>query len=442
MKKNVNILFLILSSFFINSCKIKILENRTIPISIFSNGSKMGVMNTLTKQVIIPAKFGEVNPFYKYEYPQMHQTFYIATESREENQIYTRSFLYDSKGKLIYSFEVGEFVKSFFIYANQCYFITTTSLYVEPNDRNELGIEKFENKLLLIKDNKSEIILKSNDIEQLGNKNLIKFRIKKINYNHISYIGFFDLHSKNQVIKNIDDFYITQYFPIKNEVWIKKYNPEKRATDKYYEIILDSTLTFKPNPIKNVTAAYEKYVFTENQKENLQVTDYNGKNSSFEYPYLQPLRNIVNSKDLEFIYKEKIDSTFVFSEQREGKSIGLINIDGQVILESNYDEISLKKINYLNSPSKEFIDYYRDNKLQSYFYLTKKNEKNSEFAEYTIYNILGKELFKIRKKLYNYCQPIFDVVEKSKLQLKFYCTDSTSIYDLKTKRLIYSEKRQ
>lgn len=428
MKQIIYISFSILLSFFINSCKIKILENRTSPISIFSKGSKMGVINTLTKQVVIPAKFGEVNRYYNYEYPQIHQTFYVATEFKEEKRIYTRSFLYDSKGKLIYNFGVGEYVKSFFIYAKQCYFITKTSLYVEPNYENQLGIKEFDNKLLLIKDNKAEIILTKNEIEQIGNKNLIKFKIKKINYNDISYIGFFDLHSKKQIITNIDDFYITQYIPIKNEVWIKKYNPEKNATDKYYEIIIDSTLTFKTNPLKNVTAAYAKYVFTENQKENLQVTDYNGKNSSFEYPYLQPLRNIVNNESLKFAYKNEIDSLFVFSNQKEGKFFGLINIEGKIILQPKYNEINIKQLNYHISPCIEIQDYVTKNKLRSYFYFTKKNENDN--SELTMFNIEGNKIFKINKKKYNYCNPIIDVVEKNKLQLKLYCSDSTSTHDL------------
>lgn len=434
MKQIIYISFFLFLSFLLNSCKIKILEDLNAPYSIFEKGSKKGVINTISKEVIIPAKFGWIDRYFsKYEYPSTNEIFYVATYPNEDNFFYVKSFLYNSKGNLIYTFGVGESVKSFFYYNKQFYFITETKIIDESTINNEFGI-KFKEKdgnLLLINNNHAEIILTQRSINHFGSKNIISFT-------YTNQKGFFDLNSRKKVIENSYDFYVFMYVENRNEIWVRPYNKQERTTSKYYETVLDSTLNIKPNPFKNAVYAYEKYFLTENDKENIQITDFKGKISPYEFPYLLPSCYINNYRDFEFYYKKRLDSLFIFSKQKDGKSIGIIDVDGKVILPSYFNEISLKEISYYTTPSPEFNKYIEDNKLLPFYYFAKRNE--NEYVEFAIFNSDGTEIIKFKKPKYTSCSPNFDLMEKNKLQIKFHCTDSLDIYDLKTKKLIHSEK--
>jgi hypothetical protein len=432
MKQIIYISFFLFLTFLLNSCKIKIIENFTAPYSIFVKGSKKGVINTISKEVIIPAKFGWIEKYLsKDEYPSTNEIFYVTTYPTQNNSDYSRSFLYDSKGKLIYTFGVGESVKSFFYYNKQFYFITKTEIFTEPTNHNDIGIKEYEGHLLLINENQVEIILTQCSINHLGSKNIISFSIDNQK-------GFFDLNSRKKIIKNSLDFYVSMYVENRNEIWVRPYNKEERTISKYYETVLDSTLNIKPNPVKNAVDAFEKYFLTENNKENIQITDFNGKTFPYEFPYLLPSCYINNYRDFEFHYKKRLDSLFIFSKQKDGKSIGIIDVDGKVILPPYFNEISLKEINYYTTPSPEFSKYIEDNKLLPFYYFAKRNE--NEYVEFALFNSDGTEIIKFKKPKYTICSPNFDLMERNKLQIKFHCTDSLDIYDLKTKKLIYSEK--
>lgn len=433
MKQILYISFFLFLSFLLNSCKIKIIEDSNTPYSIFEKGSKKGVINTISKEILIPAKFGWIEKYIsKYEYPSTNETFYFATYPNEDNSFYLKSFLYDSKGKLIYTFGVGESIKLFFYYKKRFYLITKTEILIEPIKQNEIGIKEYEGNLLLINENHAEIILTQCSLNNLGSKNIISFTFNNQK-------GYFDLNSRKKIIQNSDNFHSPMYVENRNEIWFKHYNKETGKTSNYFESVLDSTLNIKPNSVKNILMAYEKYYFTENEK-GIQVNDFNGQTSPFTYPYLTPVKNRITYDDIHPNYDVLLDKLFVFSTQKEGTYKGIINIDGKIILPEKFTNISIRHIYYYTNPSDEFRVYFKENNLENFYYFTVRNDNPED--EYTLFNKEGLEIIKFKHGNNLRCSPEFDLMEKNQLRIKFHCSDSLKIYDLNTKKQIYSESKR
>jgi hypothetical protein len=437
MQRIYYISFLLFISFIFNSCKMRYFENFNTPYSIFKKGTKLGVINISNKQVIIPAKFGWIEEYYtKFDDPSSVELYYLATYPRENNSFfYLRNFLYNSNGKLIYTFGVGESIKTFFYYKKQLYLITKTLVLV--NDKNEeFKRRELEGNLILIDENKTKILLNRHSIDHVGSKNIISFK----NINQFDdQQGFFDLNSKKIIILNSNDFNYSMNVENKNEVWFQKYKKEKGEYSKYYDIVLDSTLNIKPNPFKNVLTAYEKFFFTENEK-GIEINDFEGKTSPFVYPFLMPVKNRIIYDDIHPDKYILLDKLFVFSSQKEGVIKGIIDIDGKIILPEKFINITIRHVYYNTTPSEQFRTYIKENNLEKFYYFTLRN--SSQEDEYTLYNIEGIEIINFKHGKDMNCSPEFDLMEKNQLQIKFQCSDSLKIYDLKTKKQIASKSNR
>lgn len=433
MKQILYISFFLFTCFLLNSCKMRYIVNSDTPYSIFLKGSKTGVINTANKQIIIPAKFGWIEKYHiKNDYASKDDLFYFATYPRENNSIYLRHFLYDSKGELIYTFGVGESIKSFFYHNKQLYLITKTEIFVD-DEYNRVVNKEFDGNLLLINEKKIKILLTQCSINHLG-KNMISFSSNNpFGYNEL---GYFELNSQKKIILNSDDFYDRIYVENKNEIWMKSYNKIKRESSEYYENVLDSTLNVIPNPVKNAVVAHQNYFLTENEK-GKQVTDYNGQTSPFTYPYLTPVKKYITYDDIHPIYNVLLDKLFVFSTHKEGTYKGIINIDGEIILPEKFTDITIRHLYYNTSPTDEFKVFLEENKLTKFYYYTIMNYDKEN--ECTLFNQEGLEIIKFKHGKNISCSPEFDLMEKNRLQIKFHCTDSLKIYDLKTKKQIHSE---
>lgn len=397
------------------------------PYRVFIKGKKEGVINTNTKEVVIPAKNAYIQQHFGVDnFPSKPEEKFFVVDQKNKHQ------LYNTKGKIIYNFKDDEYLDRVIVYNKKIYLITDSPKFFEGNTDTEIQKNK---KLILLDENQNhkEEISKTNSIVRLGSKNMILF-------SNNEQFGFFDLNTNKKVIfEYYSKFSSSIYVQDKNEIWLNTFDKEDSKSSNYYDTVLDSTLTIKPNPIKNVLMAYEKYYFTENEK-GIQVTDYNGQTSPFTYPYLTPVKNRITYDDIHPNNDIFLDKLFVFSTQKDRNIIGIINIDGKIILPEKFTNITMRHIYYYTSPSDEFRTYFKENNLENFYYFTFKN--NNQEDEYTLFNKEGMEIITFKHNKNMNCSPEFDLMEKNQLQIKFHCSDSLKIYDLKTKKQIHSESNR
>jgi hypothetical protein len=406
--------------------------NPDIPYAVFIKDSKKGVINTTNKQIIIPAKFHSIDIYNSTpEYQSKTNELFYITSYQEKNSIHVRSFLYDVNGKLVYTFGINESIKSSFHYNKKFYFITETIIIID--DFNS-PLKKIGEKLIQVNKSNAVKIFSFFSIERLGSKNMISFTDNNQK-------GYFDLNSNTKILfEDANEIHSSRYVQNLNEVWIKKQDKETRIPNKYYDTVIDSTLTIKPNPIENALIAYDKYFFTENQNGNIEVTYYKGITSPFAYPYILPVRDGFLHNNVHPNYNIFTDKLFAFSSNKEGTLKGIIEAKGKIILPEKFTAINIRSINYYTTPSQEFKTFFEENKLTNFYYFTTKD--NNLEDEYAVFNQEGLEIINFRHPKNKDCSPDFDLLEKNRLQIKFNCSDSLKIYDLNTKQLIHSEAKK
>lgn len=437
MKKYLYILIIIFSIILLNSCKMQYTISQDDPYRIFTRGKLSGLINTNTKEIIIPAKYtyieqyiGAIEELEKNYFTYNHKNrFFVTYDYRKEQEL---QFLFDKNGTKLYHFQKDEFPEIVFVHNKKIYLITKSSEFKHTDDYG-FSEDRVNMKLIRIYENKSTELFKSFMINHLGSKNIISFSDNEK-------VGFYDLNTDKKItFKYYDDYYHSFYIKRKNEIWLKTYNKEKRMSNPYYDIAIDSTLTIKPNLVMNALMPYEKYFFTET-KNGIQITDYDGNTYPFAFPYLDPVKNRFSHYNVHSNYYTLTDKLFVFSTQGGGTVKGIIDIEGKIMLPEKFTTISIRNINYYTTPSQEFKTFFEENKLTNFYYFTIK-DKNTE-DEYTIFNENGLEIINFRHPKNKYCSPDFDLFEKSRLQIKFNCTDSLKIYDLNTRQLIHSEAKK
>jgi len=430
MKKKSYIAFFLILVIMLISCKTKYYADRDFPYAVFVKNSLSGVINTTTKEIIIPRKFGWVdrhttgNDFP----PKLNEVFYVATEPMEGDTIFKGSYLYNINGKVLYNFEAMEGVKSFFYHNKQLYLITETFI----GDVSE-PLKYY--KLLRILKTQTIKLLEASSIQRCG-KNIISFN----NYDNHQF-GYFDLNTgKKLLLEPYSEQYDHGiYIQQKNEIWVNRYNTKARMPYPYYDTVIDSTLNTKPNPVKDaVLMPYQNYFFTETEK-GIQITDFNGQTSPVIYPYITPVKNRITYTTIHPSLDIFLDKLFVFSNQKDEKIKGITDINGKIILPPEFNSITLQEIHYYTQPSDEFKIFIKNNKLENFFYYTIKDVDDKK--EFALFNEEGTEIIKFKENKYSNCSPEFDLMEKNRLQIKFHCSDSLKIYDLTTKELIHVEAR-
>jgi hypothetical protein len=410
--------------------------NQDDPYRIFTKGKFSGLINTDTKEIIIPAKYTYIEQYLgasqelgKNITYSHKDRFFVTYDYRKEQEL---QFLCDINGTVLYNFQKDEFPEIVFVHNKKIYLITKSSGF-KHIDEYGFSEERVNMKLIRIYENKSTELFKSFMIKHLGSKNIISFSDNEK-------VGFYDLNTDKKIaFKYYDDYYSSVYIKRKNEIWLKTYNKEKRMSNPYYDTVIDSTLTIKPNPVMNALMPYENYFFTET-KNGIQVTDYDGNTSPFAYPYLVPVKNRILNNNYHPNFYMLTDKLFVFSTQREGTVTGIIDVEGKIIIPERFTTTSIRRINYYTTPSQEFKTFFEDNKLTNFYYYAIK-ENNLE-DEYAIFNQEGIEIINFRHPKNKDCSPDFDLLEKNRLQIKFNCTDSLKIYDLNTRQLIHSEAKK
>ncbi|KOP38335.1 hypothetical protein DBB36_03535 [Flavobacterium sp. WLB] len=436
--KNTLYVLLILSCILFNSCKAKLkyYAFSDTPYSIFMKSTKSGVMVTSTKQVLIPPNYEAIDRYLVGETypPTSKQIFYIGYSPLDTISWNSKSFLFNVNGKLIYTFEEDEDVKSLFYHNKQLYLITKKQLLGEQIIPEQTNLAKYNDKLFRLDDNKASEICTYPFITHLNKKNMISL-------NSDNQFGYFDLNTDKKILfKKHEEFEHYLYVKNKNEIWAKRRNKETRKPNPYYDTVIDSTLNVKPNTANNVVMAYDKYYFSETEK-GIQIVDFDGSVSPFAYSFLEPVKHrIAHFADIHPDYDIIIDNLFVFSLQKEGNVIGVIDQSGKIILPPEFNQIWMQKINFYNQPSEEFVNFFKDNKLLIFYYFTIKNE--GSYDVYALYNQDGTEIIKLKEEKNNHCTYRFDFMEKNRLQVMFQCSNETKIYDLKTKELIAAEPKR
>lgn len=437
--KNILYVLLILSCILFNSCKAKLkyYPFSDTPYSIFMKGTNSGVMVTETKQVLIPANYGWIDRRLTDDTysPTSKQIFYVGSYREDTLSMYVKSFLFNVNGKLLYTFDEGEDVKSLFYHNKQLYLITKKQLWGEETIPDRINIINYDDKLFRLdanKDNAAQLCAYPS-IKHLG-KNMIYL-------NPNNQFGYFDLNTdkKNLFEKHSRDSQRYLYVKEKNEIWTSINQSETEKSNEYYDTVIDSTLSVKPNPAKNVLWGSAKYYFSQTEK-GIQVVDFDGTASPFAYPFLEPVKNRVAFYINTFGREAITDKLFTFSPHKEGDIIGIIDLSGKIILPAEFNQISMKEIIPNTQPSDEFLRFLNDNKLLGFYYFAIKNEAN--YNVYAIYNQEGTEIIRLKEDKNNNCSCGFDFMEKNRLQIKFYCSNDTKTFDLLTKELISTEKKR
>ncbi|GEM_PF-3311835 len=437
--KNIRYILLVLFCILLNSCKAKLIywPYPDTPYTQFSDGSTSGVMVTETQQILIPAKYGWIDRYLTSDSypPKSKDIFYFGSYRADTALIYVKSFLFNVNGKLLYTFDEGEDVKSLFYHNKQLYLITKKQLWGKEKMPGEINMINCDDKLFRLDANKNNAVelCTYSSITHLG-KNMIYIKDNK-------QFGCFDLNSDTKILfkNHTRGFQKYLYVKDKNEIWTQIDKSETQKTNEYYDTVIDSTLNVKPNPAKNVISGDKKYYFSETEK-GIQIIGFDGTASPFAYPFLEPVKNSVMYGANIYFGKEIIlDKLFVFSPQKQGDIKGIIDLSGKIILPAEFSKISMKDLSPTTQPSPELINFFKNNNLLSFHYFTIKNEGN--YNLYSIYNPDGKEIINFKDKGNN-CSYQFDFMEKKRLQIKFYSSDATKIYDLNTKELISTELRR
>lgn len=433
-------IFSIIFLFLLFSCKMKYTTQPNDPYRIFTKNGYSGLINTDTKEIIIPSKYYSI------------QTYLIDDNNRfyECADKNSNTFLFNINGNLIYSFSEGEFLKNVFIYNRKTYILTNTPS--ESNKKNVWEEIQFtdNHKLFRINRNEKKLLLNYPTIKINNFKNIVYFSNEIYDIFNQSFDeiqkGFFDLNTDNKiVIKDFDNaFYRNHYIPNKNEIWIQERDSQTKKINQYYDKVLDSTLTFKTNPIKNVKEIYPNYYIIETVK-GFQASDFNEKLTSFNFPYLVPLlyHSISYSND-SFNRKENFNDLFVFSNEMQsnesgfGGNLGIIDFSGKILIPADYNKLNIPYIYYQQTPSDEFRKFVFENKLNNYYFLTRKNISNNK-AEYSIFNEEGNLILKTIGKIDDDYYTRFDITSKEP-KINFYLNDSTRTFNLKTKELIDIKK--
>jgi hypothetical protein len=191
--KNILYVLLILSCILFNSCKAKLkyYPFSDTPYSIFMKGTNSGVMVTETKQVLIPANYGWIDRRLTDDTysPTSKQIFYVGSYREDTLSMYVKSFLFNVNGKLLYTFDEGEDVKSLFYHNKQLYLITKKQLWGEETIPDRINIINYDDKLFRLdanKDNATQLCAYPS-IKHLG-KNIIYL-------NPNNQFGYFDLNT-------------------------------------------------------------------------------------------------------------------------------------------------------------------------------------------------------------------------------------------------------
>lgn len=435
--KNILYVLLILFCILFNSCKAKLkyYPFTDTPYSIFMKGSNSGVMATETKQVLIPAKYAAIDRYLvgKPYPPTSKQIFYIGYSLIDSTSMSYKDFLFNVNGKLIYTFEEGESLKSLFHYNKQLYLITKKQFLGEQTISEQTNLVKYNDKLFRLDDNKAIEICSYPVITHLD-KNMIYL-------NSDNQFGYFDLNTDKKILlKLYKDFQSYLYVKKKNEIWAQKSNSETGKPNPYYDTVIDSTLNVKPNTAKNVLMAYDKYYFSESEK-GIQIVDFDGTVSPFAYPFLEPVKHrVAHDANIHTDHDFIVDKLFAFSLQKEGDIMGIIDQSGKIILPAEFNLIGMQEIHYYYQPSEELRNFFKENKLLNFYYFTVKNEDNHDV--YALYNQEGQEIIKLKEDKKDRWTYQFDLMEQNRLQIKFQCSNKTKIYDLKTKELIAVGPRQ
>ncbi len=437
--KNILYVLLILSCILFNSCKAKLKYDPypETPYTRFIEGTNSGVMVTETKQILIPAKYGWIDRRLTDDSypPKSNQIFYVGSYYPDSTYTNLKSFLFNVNGKLLYTCGDDEGVKSIFYHNKQLYLITGKELWGEEKITGRINVIKYDDKLFRLDPNKN------NAVELCTYPTITHLSKNMIFLSRDNQFGYFDLNTDKKILfeKSPGKFQRHLYVKEKNEVWTSINQSENQKSNEYYDTVIDSTLSVKPNLAKNVVWGSAKYYFSQTEK-GIQVVDFDGTASPFAYPFLEPVKNRVAFYMNTFGREAITDKLFAFSPRKEGDIIGIIDQNGKIILPAEFNQISMKEINFYNQPSEEFVNFFKDNKLLGFYYFTIKNEGN--YNVYAIYNQEGTEIIRLKEDKNNNCSCGFDFMEKNRLQIKFYCSNDTKTFDLLTKELISTEKKR
>lgn len=224
----------------------------------------------------------------------------------------------------------------------------------------------------------------------------------------------------------------------------KERNSHTKKLNQFYDKVLDSTLTLKTNPIKNVKEIYPNYYIIETEK-GFQASDFNEKLTPFTFPYLVPLLYHSISYSNEYLNRTvNFNDLFVFSNETQtnesgfGGNLGIIDFSGKILIPAEYNKIKIPNIYYPQTPSDEFRKFVFENKLNNYYFLTRKSIGNNK-AEYSILNEEGNLILKTIGKIDDDYYTRFDITTKEP-KINFYLNDSTRTFNLKTKELIDIKK--
>lgn len=405
-----------------------------IPFRLFTKGKHWGVINTDTNEIIIPAKFQNIEQIIITEnYPwKADEIFYLV----ENEKLYD---IRDTKGNIIFKFPKEEFLDSFFEYNGKYYVISNRVTEIENEWWDESGFHLKDNKRLYLIEGKSAVeLIASTEIQHLGKGNLVYFS----DYFYYSNedddkSGYFELNTHKIVTFDVYDSRTKNYITSRNEIWILEFDKEKRKSEPYYDVVLDSTLNIKKNEFEKVFKLYKNYFLTEAEN-GTQLMSYDGTAAPFVYPYIETVRYRVTSLD-DYHLNKIIDKLFVFSNEEEAKRIGIIDFEGNIILPAEYDKILILKINYPEQPSNEFREFIKENKVNKFYYFAIK-EVNLKY-DYSIFNTEGTEIFNLKDVETNNAFFKFDILSNPP-EIQLYTRDSISIYDLKSGRLKRLEPRK
>lgn len=404
-----------------------------IPFRMFTKGKFWGVLNTDTKEIIIPANYQNIEQIIIIEnYPwKADEIFYLV----ENEKVYD---IRNTKGKIIFKFPKDEFMDSFFEYNGKYYVISNRVTEIE-DEWSESAFHLKDNKRLYLIEGKSPVeLIASTEIQHLGKGNLIYFSDYFFYSNEDDdKSGYFDLNTHKNIIFDAYDSRTKNYITIRNEVWIKDFDKEQRKSEPYYDIVLDSTLNFKENGFKKVFKLYKDYFLSEAEK-GIQLMSYDGTSAPFVYPYVETVRYRATSLD-DYHLNKILDKLFVFSNGKEAKKIGIIEFEGKIILPAEYDKILILKINYPKQPSEEFKNFIKVNKLNQFYYFTTK-EVNQKY-DYSIFNIEGNEIFSVKNIDNENAYLKFNILSNPP-EIQLYTRDSIRNYDLKSGRLERTESRE
>lgn len=438
--KNILYVLLVLSCIFFNSCKVKLKYDpySDTPYTRFIEGTNSGVMVTETKQILIPAKYGWIDRYLAGESypPTSKHIFYIGSYREDSISMYVKSFLFNVNGKLLYTFDKGEDIKSLFYRNKQLYLITKKQLWGEETIPDRINLINYDDKLFRLDANKN------NAAELCAYPSITHLDKNMIYLNSDNQFGYLDLNTDKKILfeKYSRGFQRYLYVKEKNEVWTQINKSETPKSNEYYDTAIDSTLNVKPNTAKNALMAYEKYYFSQTEK-GIQIVDFDGTVSPFAYPFLEPVKHrVAHFANIHPDHDIILDQLFAFSPDKKGDIMGIIDQSGKIILPAEFNLIGMQKINFYSQPSEEFLNFFKDNKLLNFYYFTVKNEDNNDV--YALYNQEGQEIIKLKEDKNDRWTYQFDLMEKKRLQIKFQCSNKTKIYDLKTKELIAVGPRQ